>query len=185
MASVGRTTASTLLLVLLVAALGPATAQSDREGLEYRIKAAYLYKFGSYVEWPEPAFEGPKSPLVIGVVGADALAEDLQRVAAGRTTGGRSVKVRKLPADGPFDDLHVLFIGRAENARLEAILDRIHEQAVLTVTEVEESLAPGIINFVTADDRVRFDVRLSQPAHRHLKISARLLEVARRVSDAS
>src|SRR2546430_16147773 len=85
-------------LSILVAAgiAGPCAAQSDAQTAEYRVKAAFLYKFGGYVEWPQGVFAKPDSPIAIGGIGADALGEELARIGAGRTINGRPVTVRKL-----------------------------------------------------------------------------------------
>jgi len=100
-------------LSILVAAgiAGPCAAQSDAQTAEYRVKAAFLYKFGGYVEWPQGVFAKPDSPIAIGVIGADALAEELARIVAGRTINGRPVTVRKLRPGEAVARLHVLFVG--------------------------------------------------------------------------
>src|SRR2546421_352827 len=115
-------------LSILVAAgiAGPCAAQSDAQTAEYRVKAAFLYKFGGYVEWPQGVFAKPDSPIAIGVIGADALAEELARIVAGRT-----------------------------------------------------------INFVVVEDKVRFDIAPPPSESSNLKISARLLGVARKVVSKS
>lgn len=163
-------------------AVGPSRAQSEAQTSEYRVKAAILYKFGSYIEWPERVFARADSPVAIGVMGADALAEELGQIVAGRNVNGRPVSVRKLRAGDPIDGLHVLFIGRAENGRLGEVLAAAKGRPVLTVTESDRALELGsMINFVVVDDRVRFDVALVPADLGSLRISARLLAVARKV----
>ena len=160
----------------------PALAQTEGRAAEIQIKAAFLYKFGGFVEWPPRAFARPDSPIVIGVMGAEALAEELERAVNGRTVQGRAVAVRRVRRGDPFGGLHVLFVGRGETGRLGEILEAANGQPVLTVTDSEEGLARGsMINFVTVDDKVRFDIALPQAERGHLKISSRLLAVARRV----
>jgi len=169
---------------ILVAAgfAGPCAAQADAQADEYRVKAAFLYKFGAYVEWPERSFAGPESPLAIGVMGADALADELARIVAGRNVNGRPVLVRRLRPGDPLRGLHVLFIGRARGDRLAAILAEARGRPVLTVTESEEGFEFGsTINFVVVEHKVRFDVAPPPAESGSLKISARLLGVARKV----
>jgi hypothetical protein len=168
-----------LLLALAVLAL-PALAQGS--AAETGIKAAFLYKFGGFVEWPPRAFAQPDSPMVIGVMGADALAGELERAVAGRNVQGRAIAVRRVRRGDPYAGLHVLFVGRAETEWLGEILEAASGQPLLTVTDSEEGLARGsMINFVTVDDKVRFDIALPQAERGHLKISSRLLAVARKV----
>ena len=164
------------LAAALLAGAGLALAQADRE---LEIKAAFLYKFGAFVEWPAGALDGT---FVIGVIGADALAGELERVVAGRSVQERPVVVRRLRRGEPLGRLHVLFVGQAETARLPEILAAAKGQGVLTVTETDNALAQGsMINFVAVEQKVRFDVALPPAERDKLKISARLLAVARKV----
>ena len=175
-------------LSILVAAgiAGPCAAQSDAQTAEYRVKAAFLYKFGGYVEWPQGVFAKPDSPIAIGVIGADALAEELARIVAGRTINGRPVTVRKLRPGEAVARLHVLFVGRSDSSRLADILAAAKGQPLLTVTESEEALELGsMINFVVVEDKVRFDIAPPPFESSNLKISARLLGVARKIVSKS
>src|SRR5256885_8265538 len=165
---------------------GPRPAQADAQVDEYRVKAAFLYKFGSYIEWPSGSFAGADSPVTIGVMGAEALAEELAQIVAGRNVNGRPVRVRKLRPGDPIAGLHVLFVGRAESGRLAEILAAARGQALLTVTESEEGLELGsMINFVVVEDKVRFDIAPPPSESSSLKISARLLGVARKIVSRS
>jgi hypothetical protein len=170
-----------LLFGLALAVALPALAQPER-ATETQVKAAFLYKFGGFVEWPPRAFAGPESPFTIGVLGADALAEELERVVSGRTMHDRPVKVRKLRRGESLAGLQVLFVGRSEGGRLADILLGAKGQAMLVVTESEGALSQGsMINFVAAEDKLRFDVALPPAEREEIKISARLLGVARKV----
>src|SRR6266513_3815400 len=127
-------------IVVAAGLASPRPAQADAQADEYRVKAAFLYKFGSYIEWPSRSFAGTDSPVTIGVMGADALAEELAQIVAGRNVNGRPVRVRKLRPGDPIAGLHVLFVGRGESGRLAGILAAARGQALLTVTESDEAL---------------------------------------------
>ena len=171
-----------LRLALLLAALLAAGQAPAQGASELQVKAAYLYQFGGFVEWPPRAFAGPDGVFSIGVVGADAMAAELERIVATRQIQGRQVAVRRLRPGEPLQGLQVLFVGAGETARLPEILSPAHAAPLLVVTESDGALAQGgIINFVVADNRVRFDVALPQAERRQLRISSRLLGVARRV----
>ena len=160
----------------------PRPAQADAQADEYRVKAAFLYKFGSYIEWPSGTFARADSPVAIGVMGADALADELAQIVSGRNVNGRPVLVRRLRPGDPIAGLHVLFIGGVDRGRLAEILAAAKGQALLTVTESEEGLELGsMINFVVVENKVRFDVAPPPSESDNLKISARLLGVARKV----
>jgi len=171
--------ASALLAGL--AAAGACFAQADAAA-EYRVKAAFLYKFGSYIEWPEQTFARADSPLVIGVLGADALADELAQIASGHAVNGRPVTVRKLRRQDAIAGVNILFVGRAESSRLADILSGVRGQPLLAVTEFEDARPHGAaINFVVVEDKVRFDVDLESAEQSGIKISSRLLTVARKV----
>jgi hypothetical protein len=110
------------------------------------------------------------------------LVEELAQVVAGRSANGRPVLVRKLRPGDPVAGLQALFIGRAGGARIADIIAAANANGVLTVTESEDAFALGsMINFVVVQDKVRFDIALHQAESANLKISSRLLAVARKV----
>ena len=167
-------------LVLLLALLAPRPLRAEEATPEHRVKAAFVYKFSEYVEWPPAAFAGADSPLVIGVVGSDALARELERFATGRNVGGRPVHVRRIARGDAWDGLHVVFLG--DDARNAAVLQAARGRPVLTITEAAVDARGGMINFVLVDAKVRFDVALPEAEASGLRISSRLLSVARRVA---
>lgn len=177
-----RVVIAVLLALALASGFSPTClAQSDEQIAEYKVKAAFLYKFASYIEWPVQVFERPESPIVIGVAGADPLSDELAQVVSGRSIGGRPVEVRKLRRGAPLNGLHILFVGRADRGSSD-VLASAKGRPVLTVTESEDAFALGsMINFVIVDERVRFDVALREAEMANLRVSARLLRVARRV----
>lgn len=156
-----------------------ATAHAQREAPEASVKAAFLYKFANYVEWPANTWASPSAPLVIGVAGADDVAADLEKIAPGRSVGAHPVTVRRVREGEPLRGVHILFVGHRGGAEL---IRSAREQGVLTVSEGESGLDSGsAINFVTAGDRVGFEVSLDAAEKSGHRISARMLAVARRV----
>lgn len=170
-----------MLMVLLVPVAQPAHCQSVGAARESAVRAAFLYKFGSFVEWPAASFKGPQDPLVIGVLGDEPVAEELEQLAAGRTVEGRPVKVRVLRDGEPLSGLHVLFIGPVRPARLRELLESARGP-VLVVTQQDGALLAGsVINFVPDGARVRFAASATAAEARGLRLSARLLAVAQTV----
>jgi hypothetical protein len=161
----------------------PAHAQSASPvvPLERRVKAAFLYKFLGYTDFPASAFADAASPLTIGVIGADDLAVELARVVAGRTVNNRPIEVRELRESDAGARVHLLFIGGSDPQRVARIV-RQATGAMLVVTECENGLQVGsVINFRIVDERVRFDVALDAAERNGIKLSSRLLTVANRV----
>lgn len=169
-------------LLALALALTPARSHAQSTPIERQIKAAYLYKFAGFVEWPEGSFVRPDSPLVIGVMGADALAEQLERTVAGHSANGHPLVVKRLRKGEPTGHIHILFLGAMDKAALQEVIAATRNQPLLTVSDSEEAYAAGcIINFVVAEDRLRFDVALKNAAAARIRISARMLSAAYRV----
>lgn len=164
----------------------PCAALAQASPGEVEIKAAFLYKFGSFIEWPPAAFPSPAAPFEIGVVGADAIAAELERVVAGRTVQSRPVVVRRLKRGDSLAGLHALFVGPSEGAGLGQILEGARGQPLLVVTDSPQGAPPpgSMINFVLEDDRLRFDVALAAAEQGGLRISSRLLAVARKVIES-
>jgi hypothetical protein len=149
--------------------------------LERRVKAAFLYKFLGYAEFPQGAFADAASPVVIGVVGADELASELTRIVSGRTVNNRPIVVRVLRETEVATSVHLLFVGGFDSGRVGRLV-RAAGNALLVVTECDGGLQQGsAINFRIVDERVRFDVALDAAERNGIKLSSRLLTVANRV----
>lgn len=166
-------------LLLWAACCASLAAPADSSSVERAVKAASIYRFLPYIEWPPSAFARPDAPLVIGVAGADDLAEELDRITAGRAIDGKPVQVRKLRPGDPVSGLQVLFIGRSQVDAQAQLLRTVQARPILTITDTEGALAWGsMINFRLVDGRVRFEVSLGTAERSGLKISSRMLQVA-------
>ncbi|MES2263220.1 MAG: YfiR family protein [Pseudomonadota bacterium] len=143
--------------------------------VERSVKAAFLYKFLGYVDFP--GAQDSAAPLVVGVLGADDIATELGRITAGRSVGNRAVTVRTLREGDPVSGLHMLLIG--DVARPVPVLRAAQQNSVLSVTETDDGLQQGsVINFRLVEERVRFEVSLPAAEKSGLKLSSRLLSVA-------
>jgi hypothetical protein len=174
--------ARVFLLVALGAMWFPHALAQRVEATEATVKAAFLYKFAGYVDWPASAFPASDATFVFGVVGNDEVAAELAKVAAGRQIGAHPVVVKRLREGEPLRGIHVIFVGRSAADRLATLIRAAQLPALLIVTETERGLEAGsAINFVVAEDRVGFEVSLDAAERNGLKISSRMLAVARRV----
>lgn len=173
-----------VLIALLLAALqwqGAAWAQGQGVVRESAVKAAFLSKFGGFVEWPAGVLDRPGEPLVIGVAGSEAVAADLEQIAALQTPGGRALVMRRVRDEDSAAGLHILFIGAARDARVRD-LAAASRGPVLVVTEQDDGLRlGGMLNFVVEQGRVRFTASVPAAQARGLRLSARLLAVAQAV----
>jgi YfiR/HmsC-like len=154
----------------------PAAAQGAGE---YQVKAAYLYQFLNFVEWPERAFANAGASFEICVMGADPFGSDLDNTVRGKRVRGRPVHVQRIAAQVEGKSCHVLFIAASERTRLSRILEAVASRPLLTVSELpgfEEQ--GGIIRFVVEHDNVRLRINPNNGAAAGLQISAKLLSVA-------
>ena len=163
-------------------AAGGAWGQSGEASVEASVKAAYLYKFVAYVEWPAGTFALPDAPIVIGVVGAEDVYAQLRTLLPGRTVQGRPLSARRVSAGDALDGLHILFVGRDAGGLRNGWIDALAGRPVLTVTETPEGLDRGsALNFVMIAGKVRFEASVPAAERARHKLSARLLAVAERV----
>ena len=163
----------------------PAWAQGAAEEAvaERRVKAAYLFRFANYVEWPESVLPRPDSPLVIAVWGHDELAEDLGVLVAARTVGERRVEVHRFKEGAALSGIHILFAGRTRTARLAEVLGGPEPRPMLVVTESPGALRQGsVINFLLEDGQIRFEVSPEAAERRGLKLSSRLIAVSQNMA---
>jgi len=180
-----------LLLVVLGATALPVVglgvsaleAQDDDHGavnLEYRVKAAYLYQFGRYVEWPESAFPQADSPFVIGVWEGDPILPELEEVARIKTINNRPIKIRRLSLPGEARTCHIVYLSASVAADKQTdVIHQVSGLGVLLVGEVRDFLAwGGTIRFFVEDNKIRLQISRKAAERDGLVISSKLLQVA-------
>ncbi len=166
-----------LLGVLLCLLAAAAQAQS---ATEYQVKAAFLFNFARFVEWPADAFLNADSALQICVLGQDPFGRDFEQVIMDKAVNGHRIEVAHPDGVPQARACQILFIAASEKARLPSILQGLKGASVLVVGDMPGFAASGgAINFVLDDGRVRFEINLKAAELAHLKISARLLTVAK------
>ncbi|MDO8413967.1 MAG: YfiR family protein [Gallionellaceae bacterium] len=160
--------------------LTTAHAQID----EYAVKAAFLYKFGLFVEWPNSAFPSPTSPVNLCIVGEDPFGKSLDTLVAGERVKGRTVVIRRLKTVGRNPACHILYAGGSEEQSKTQIIEAMRGSNVLIVSDSSKSKPDksrsdtGVINFVVANNRVRFEIDDEAAAQNGLLISSKLMSLA-------
>jgi hypothetical protein len=150
---------------------------------EYEVKAAFLYNFIKYVEWPEKVFPSRETPLTIGILGEDPFGDLLDKAIEGKKSNGRKIVVRRHDQLQNLKDCHLIFISRSERGRLNALLGELRGATILTVSETERfAERGGIINFKMQGEKVRFEINIKAAESAGLKISSKLLSVATVIS---
>ncbi len=172
------------LLAFLPVALWCAPVPARAQALtEEQVKAAYLYNFAKFVEWPESAFSGAAAPLRICVVGDEAMVEALQPL-AGKEATGRPVSVTSLPRGGDPEGCHILFVSAGEWRGARALLEGLGRRPVLTVSDrTGFAEGGGVVQFLVEENRVRFAINPDAGQRAGLKISSRLLQLAQIVQE--
>ena len=161
------------LLVAAAGALGENPKPTD-----YQVKAAYLYNFGRFVEWPVSA-AGKGEFFTVCVLGKDPFGPVLDKALAGETIGGKSVVARRISTPQESGNCQVLFLSSTEEGRLDKIIEAIDKEAVLTVSDMPQfSEHGGMVQFVLEGKRVRFEVNLTAAQNAGLTLRSELLRVA-------
>lgn len=168
----------------MLAALGgarPASTQSNPTG-EYQVKAAFLFYFSGFVDWPEGTFKDASSPLTYCTIGEDPFRGALDASLSGKTVGTRALRVQHVTQSQEIQGCQILFIGAAGKRLLPATLASLKENSVLTVGESEHFVQDGgMIGFLLEENKIRFEINLEAAEHAKLTMSSRLLALAKTV----
>jgi len=169
-----------LVLVLFFGCVGTLPANSTTE--EYTLKAAFLFHFAQFVEWPEETFKEVNNPLTYCTIGDDPFQGSLDTTLSGKTIGARSFRVQHFKQPQELQGCQVLFIGAGEKKLLPEILAKAKPSSILTVGESEHFAEDGgMIGFVLDENKIRFEINLEAAQKAKLKISSRLLALAKSV----
>lgn len=146
---------------------------------EYQVKAAFLYNFLKFVDWPAQSFADGSSPFIIGVVGNDRFNNAIEQAIIGKTANGRGIVAKHFASLKAMTYCHVLFISSSQRGNIGQILATAGP-GVLTVSETERfTQNGGIINFTIVESKVRFEINQTAAGRAGLRISAKLLSLAR------
>jgi hypothetical protein len=147
---------------------------------EYQVKAAFLFNFVKFVEWPAASFRCADEPLVIGMVGEDPFGDDLDRILRNKSINDRPLKLKRFQSGQDPTGCHLVFISRSEKARLPEIMRALKGSNVLLVSELEGFLElGGMIRFYLDSSKVRFEINPRSAESAGLKMSSKLLGVAK------
>ena len=168
------------LSVLLCGALWlGAAGAAAAEVLEYQVKAAFLYNFAKFVNWPPAKAPLAAGPIVFCLFERDPLADTLEQSLQGKTIDTHALAVRRLTRVEDMRSCHVAYLGTMDGGRVAAALDALSGSGVLTVYEGDETRRAGLVRFFLEDHRVRFEINTAATEREHLEVSSRLLGVAR------
>lgn len=143
---------------------------------EYQLKAAFLFNFLQFVDWPAAAFADPTQALSICVLGPDPFGSELDAIIAGERVGGREIQIQRLTQIEAASGCHLLFVNVHSQQQLRGMLERLKGQPILTVSDAPPFAdLGGMIEFVTQNDRIRLRVNLRAASDAQLHLSSKLL----------
>jgi hypothetical protein len=146
---------------------------------EYQVKAAFLFNFAKFVEWPKGAFATTNSPIVLGVLGKNVFGNDLEKTIRDRKVNNRAFQFKTFDSPADVTNCHILFISSSEKDNYPKIISSLHDASTLTVSEADGFLkAGGMINFRIDGVNIRFEISDEAAKKAGLKISSKLLSLS-------
>ncbi len=161
-----------------------AAAQDPQTG-EYLIKAAFLYNFAKFVEWPETqdVENDLRSSVILGILGNDPFGKAIETI-QGKTVKGKKLRVKHFSRVEDLESCHMLFICSSERQGLIHVLNRVNGSNVLTVGDMHRfAQLGGMVNLVKEGNKIKFEINVNAVRKAGLKISSKLLKLARIVEN--
>jgi hypothetical protein len=173
-----------VLAVIFVTITGALNVFSQSYGYEeHKVKAAFLYKFTKFIEWPANVFKDAGDPIMLCILGSDPFGDALNSL-KDKTVGGRKIAVRISSNPESVNGCHIIFISESEREILPTVLNAVKNQHALTVGDMQGFAdAGGIINFFLSDNNVRFEINVDVAQREGLTISSQLLKLAKIVRE--
>jgi hypothetical protein len=162
----------------------PEAFSQKEEGAEYPVKLAFLYNFTKFVEWPPESYRDPSAPLLICIVGHDPFDQVLEGELSTRNVGGHPVEVRTLKPNDKLSLCQIVFVPATEKQHVARIVSSLKGSSTLTVGETDGfAVQGGIINLTIDENKVHFEVNRLAAERAGLKISSKLLSIAKIVHE--
>jgi hypothetical protein len=170
------------LVGLCLAGACAAAADTGPVASEYQVKAAFIYNFTKFTDWPPGAFSSPRAPIVIGILGEDPFGQTMDDLVRGETVRERPLVVKRLRAGNDLRSCHILFISQSEKERLPAVLSQLKGSPILSVADLAGFAEQGgMVNLLLANKTVKIEINQAAAEQAGLQISAKLLKLARLV----
>ena len=165
--------------VWLVGSAMPAYAEIEHGfEREYEIKAAFIFNFAKFIEWPETQFTDAKAPLVLGILGSGPIGAALESL-ENKIVRGRQLAIQQVAAPENLSQFHMLYICRSEKPDLNRIIEHLGSQPILTISDIQDFVKTGgHINLVIRQNKIRFIINSVAAKKVNLKISSRLLKLS-------
>jgi hypothetical protein len=167
------------LVVFLLATLHSEAPGQQTLAREYQIKAVFLFNFTQFIEWPEAAFKGPDSPLVIGILGQDPFGDYIDQTIRGEVVGNRPLVIKRFAHIGELEDCHILFFGLDTRQKTRDALGVVRSKPILTVSDTDGfARMGGTVRFYDDAGRIKIRINMKSAAEADLVVSSKLLRLA-------
>ncbi|HLO90882.1 MAG TPA: YfiR family protein [Lentimicrobium sp.] len=171
-------------MMLILAGLLCISVKSQSHA-DYRVKAAFLYNFTQFIQWPANAFESPYEPLVIGILGKNPFGDDLKEVVSGEKGNGHFIVVRRYNDISEIRKCHILFINKNDTTDLNLIDSVFSQKPVLLVSDGSADFLDkgGMIRFVKRKNKIQLQINLASIKSANLAISSKMLRLAELINE--
>ncbi len=165
-------------MTMLVLGIGGIGCAAGAVSKEYQLKAAFIYNFAKFVEWPTQSFADPRSPIVIGIVGGNPFGDELANTVNGRKINGRAMVIKSVDNAASAKGTHVLFVSAREVAGFGRIKSSLGPGVLVVGESPQIASQGGMIIFKLAGDKLRFEINMAAADRSGLKISSQLQKLA-------
>jgi hypothetical protein len=167
------------LVTVFVVALSVGMRAPGQAIDEYQVKAAFLYTFAKFVQWPTDAFKSPNDPILVCVLGHNPFGNSLEEVIRGKSMEGHAFVFRQVADAEQASVCQILFVSSSDDKHFRSLAGRLKPAGILTVGEAQGFASEGgVINFKLDAGRVRFEINVDAAEHAQLHISSKLLSLA-------
>lgn len=177
---------STFLVKLCIAFLfhlfisAPFSFAQNKPIPEYQVKAAFLFNFTRFVDWPSDSFNSANAPFVIGIVGKDNFGGFIEELVKGENIKGHPIKIQRYKSAKEILHCHILFVPAKESAQMKETLTSVKDKSILTVSDAKDFVQRGgIVRFYKENNKIKLEINLTSANAKQLNISSKLLSVAR------
>jgi hypothetical protein len=147
---------------------------------EYQVKALFLYNFAKFVDWPDGSYSSPQGPFTICIVGEDPFGSELDQAVKGKTINNRKLAVKRVAKARDARSCQIAFISSTDERRVRMLLDELRSASVLTVGDINGFTGwGGVVKFTLEANKVRFEINVDAAEHVRLRISSKLLSLAK------
>ncbi|MEM7306289.1 MAG: YfiR family protein [Planctomycetota bacterium] len=180
----GRLALTLLVGVVLCAPPSFGGGRDTEKVDEYHLKAAFLYNFALFTDWPKESFDDPKAPLVVAVVGKDPFGKHLTKTFDGKKAKGRPTEIRRFKSVDNIGHCHILYVPKDQASKIDTIRKKIGKQSVLIIGEKPGfALQGGAVNFYAKGSKIAFEINPKAAERARVTISSQLLKLARVVKE--